>query len=84
RNGFAPNVAIPLRIMLTLPITVSTGEQSFLKLKIIKNYLRSSMSQERRVRLAMISIENQTAQEIDFESLLKDFANAKAKKVKFI
>ncbi|CAH2252755.1 zinc finger MYM-type 1-like [Pelobates cultripes] len=83
RNGFAPNVAIALRIMLTLPITVATGERSFSKLKIIKNYLRSSMSQERLVGLAMIAIENRTAQEIDFETLLKDFANAKARKVKF-
>ncbi|CAH2293510.1 zinc finger MYM-type 1-like [Pelobates cultripes] len=83
RNGFAPNVAIALRIMLTLPITVATGERSFSKLKIIKNYLLSSMSQERLVGLAMIAIENRTAEEIDFETLLKDFASAKARKVKF-
>ncbi|CAH2250900.1 zinc finger MYM-type 1-like [Pelobates cultripes] len=83
RNGFAPNVAIALLIMLTLPITVATGERSFSKLKIIKNYLRSSMSQERLVGLAMIAIENRTAQEIDFETLLKNFANAKARQVKF-
>ncbi|XP_077314594.1 zinc finger MYM-type protein 1-like [Lithobates pipiens] len=84
KNGFAPNVAIALRILLTLPITVASGERSFSKLKIIKNYLRSSMSQERLVGLATLSIENAIAQEIDFEILLKEFANAKARKVNFL
>ncbi|CAM5164647.1 unnamed protein product [Natator depressus] len=41
-----PNVYIATCILLTIPITVASGEQSFSKLKLIKNYLRSTMSQE--------------------------------------
>lgn len=44
-----PNIIVCLRILLTLPITVASGERSFSKLKIIKNYLRSSMAQQRLI-----------------------------------
>ncbi|XP_025420683.1 uncharacterized protein LOC112690802 [Sipha flava] len=56
-NNFVPNVAVALRIILTMPVSVASGEQSFSKLKIIKNYLRPSMNQERLSDLATISIE---------------------------
>src|SRR5258705_3605075 len=55
-NGLSenfPNVYIALRIALTLPVSVASGERSFSKMKLIKNYLRSTMSQERLVGLAM-------------------------------
>ena len=45
--GCYPNVDIAYRILLTTPVTVASAERSFSKLKLLKNYLRSSMSQER-------------------------------------
>lgn len=42
-----PNVCVTLRIYSTLPTTSAGCERSFSKLKLIKNYLRSSMCQER-------------------------------------
>jgi hypothetical protein len=42
-----PNFINVLKIVLTLPVTVAAAERSFSKLKIIKNYLRSKISQER-------------------------------------
>lgn len=42
-----PNLYVSLRILLTLPVIVASGERSSSKLKLIKNYLRSTMSQER-------------------------------------
>lgn len=47
-----PNVFVALRVLLTLPVTVSSGERSFSKLKLIKNYLRSTMTQDRLNGLA--------------------------------
>lgn len=47
-----PNITIALRILLTLPVSVASGERSFSKLKIIKNYLRSTMLQHRLSNLA--------------------------------
>jgi len=39
-----PNLAVALRILLTLPVTVASAERSFSKLKLIKTYLRSTMN----------------------------------------
>ena len=43
---------------MTVPVTVATAERPFSKLKLIKNFLQSSMSQERLSGLAQLSIEN--------------------------
>uniref|UniRef100_A0A8C3HBI5 TTF-type domain-containing protein n=1 Tax=Chrysemys picta bellii TaxID=8478 RepID=A0A8C3HBI5_CHRPI len=61
RNDFfSPNTAIALRILLTLPVSVASDERSFSKLKLLKNYLRSTMTQNRMSGLALISIEFKT------------------------
>jgi hypothetical protein len=43
---------------MTIPISVASAERSFSKLQLIKNYLRSTMSQERLSGLATLSIEH--------------------------
>ncbi|XP_038647484.1 uncharacterized protein LOC119963047 [Scyliorhinus canicula] len=45
-----PNLWVALRIMLTIPITVATGERSFSKLKLIKTYLRSVVHDSRQIK----------------------------------
>ena len=59
-----PNLWIALRVSLTLPVTVASAERSFSKLKLIKTYLRSTMTQERLSGLAVISINHQLANQI--------------------
>ncbi|XP_065665018.1 uncharacterized protein LOC101236624 [Hydra vulgaris] len=76
-----PNTAIAIRIFLTLPVTVATCERNFSKLKIIKNYLRSTMGQERLSCLAVVSIEHEVANALDFDDVISDFASKKARKV---
>lgn len=58
-------VCIALRSFCTLPITVAAGEKVFSKLKQIKSYLRSTMSQERLNNLAILSVENKLALWLD-------------------
>lgn len=77
-----PNLSIALRILLTLPVSVASGERSFSKLKLIKTYLRSSMTQERLVGLATLSIEQEIAQTIDLSELVSTFSKQKARKKK--
>lgn len=67
-----------------MPVTVASGERSFSKLKIIKNYLRSTMSQERLSNLSIISIENQIAGELEISDILDQFAIKNARKIHFI
>ncbi|KAK4883362.1 hypothetical protein RN001_006681 [Aquatica leii] len=75
-----PNVYIAVRILLTLPVTVASAERSFSKLKLIKNYLRSSMCQERLLGLAMLAIEKEVGRELDTSKTIDAFASAKARK----
>ena len=39
-----PNAYIAYRILLTIPVTVVSPERKFSKLKLIKSYLRSTIS----------------------------------------
>jgi len=41
---------------LTIPATVASAERFFSKLKLVKNYLRSTMSQTRLVALARLTL----------------------------
>ncbi|KAF5797875.1 putative transcription factor and/or regulators TTF-type(Zn) family [Helianthus annuus] len=82
-NSFS-NAYIAYRIMLTIPVTVASAERSFSKLKLLKNYLRSTMSQERLNGLATLSIENDLLEDTDYENFIKKFASVKARKVNLI
>lgn len=88
-NGFSlkstfPNCEILLRIYLTIMVTNSTGERSFSKMKLIKNRLRTSMSTDRLANLALMSIENDILKELEFESIIRDFAFKKSRKKSFL
>jgi hypothetical protein len=76
------SVCLAIRIFLTMPVTVASAERSFSKLKLIKNYLRSKMKQERLSGLAIMSMEYDTAKSIDYCDIINKFAQAKARKVK--
>ncbi|CAG9831367.1 unnamed protein product [Diabrotica balteata] len=78
-----PNLTIMIRIFLTLPVTVARGERSFSKLKIIQNYLRSSMEQDILSALAMLSIEHDVCATLDIKDIVKKVSETKARKVRF-
>ncbi|XP_071689314.1 uncharacterized protein [Rutidosis leptorrhynchoides] len=75
-----PNATIAYRVLLTIPVTVASTERSFSKLKLLKNYLRSTMTQERLNGLALISIENDLLESVDYEKLTNHFAFKNAKR----
>ncbi|MDE9448587.1 hAT family dimerization domain-containing protein, partial [Xenorhabdus bovienii] len=45
--GRYPNISITYRILFTISVIVASVERSFSKLKLLKNYLRSVISQEK-------------------------------------
>lgn len=79
-----PNIWISLRILLTTPVSVASGERSFSKLKLIKTSMRSTMSQENLNSLAMLSIENEMVEHINFSEVIEKFASQKARKKLFL
>ena len=54
-----PDVCMAYMMYMTAPVTVATVERSFSKLKLIKNFLRSFLFQDRLSGLALPSIENE-------------------------
>lgn len=75
-----PNTLIAYRILLTTAVSVASGERSFSKLKIIKTYLRNRTGQERLSNLAIISIEKDLTEILDYNDVVQDFANVKSRK----
>ena len=75
-----PNTCIAYRILLIIPITIASAERSVSKLKLIKSYLRSTMSQEKLSRLAILSIENEMLEELEYKNLISQFASQKQEK----
>ena len=78
-----PNACITFRILLTIPLTIASAKRSFLKLKLIKFYLRSTISQERLSRLAILSIEKEMLAKLECKNLISNFASQKATKINF-
>ena len=70
-----PNIFVAYRILFTIPITVASAERSFSKLKLLKNYLRSTMSQERLNGLATLCIEKKLLDDVNIEAIIDDFAS---------
>ena len=69
-----PNLTVSLRMFLMVPATISSAERSFSKLKLIKNYLSSSMGQDRLINLGRLSIESDIARKIDLDDIILRFA----------
>ena len=58
---------------ITMPISQATCERSFSKIKIIKNYLRNSMSRERLSDLTVMTVERDF--DINYERVIDKFSS---------
>jgi len=80
-----PELATACVLFATIPVTVASAERSCSKLKLIKTYLRSSISQERLDGLALPAIENECPKQLpNIDDLLDKFANTKARAAKLM
>lgn len=74
------NICTAYFLYLTLPVTSASAERSFSKLKIILNYLTSTMSQTRLSSIAMLSIENEVARNLDLKEIIEDYLSIKKRR----
>ncbi|XP_049861926.1 uncharacterized protein LOC126355606 [Schistocerca gregaria] len=74
-----PNVNIALRILLTPLVTVASEERCFSKLKLIINDEPNLFDD-----LATILIEHKLAEDLNYTDRVKEFAQSKARKVRFV
>ena len=72
-----PNLKQLLKIYTVMPVSSASAERSFSRLKIIKNYARSTMEESRLSDLSLLSIERSTSEKLDFDNVIQTFANIK-------
>lgn len=69
-----------LSIMLTLPVTTASNERFFSSLKRIKNFLRTSIGDERLNDLMVLGVETEEAKQINLNDAVDDFAKMKERR----
>ena len=72
---------IAYAILLTIRVTVAWAERSFSKLKLLKSYLRTTMTQERLNGLATIALENDILEKINYEDMIEDFISRNTRRM---
>lgn len=77
-----PDVCTALLLFLTLPVTSASAERAFSKLKLIKTYLRNSMSQNRLSDLGILSIEHEKSKNINIDEVINEFLSLKRRRFK--
>ena len=78
-----PDIITACLLYLTLPVTVGSADRSFSKLKLIKTFLRSTMSQVRLSSLAILSSKSRCLEDVDTDKIIDSFADNKARKKSF-
>ena len=77
-----PNVYRCYKLLFTAPVSVADIERSFSKMKIVKNYLRSTMKDEQLEDLIVLSTEKDLTDRIDLDDVLKSWVSRKNRKLK--
>lgn len=82
-SGIFPNVETILKIILTLPVSNASAERSFSALKRVKNYLRTTLTEEHLNSLSILAIESTAFDKLDYDIVINDFIDKKCRK-KFV
>ena len=79
-----PDIFTGIIIFMTIPVTSASAERLFSKLKLIKNYLRNSIGQDRLSNIAILNIGRLQTENFNVDKIIEDFANLKARKKNFL
>ena len=71
------NFVVTLKIFLTITVSTASCERCFSKLKLIKTYQRSAISQGRLSNIAILSIEGDF--NVDFNTVIEKFTQIKSR-----
>ncbi len=69
---------------MIIAVSIASCERSFSKLKLILSYLRASMGQDRLSELALLSIEKETLENINFDNVIDEFATVKSRRINLL
>ena len=77
-----PTIYSLLKVFLTLPVSVATAERSFSTLRRLKTWLRSRMSEERLVGLALMNIHRDVV--LDVDNIIDRFTQRRKRLKEFV
>jgi hypothetical protein len=63
-------------------VTVASAERSFSKLKLLKSYLRSTMTRQRLTDLATIALESGLLDKIEYDHIVEEFILRNTRRMK--
>ncbi|XP_042753304.2 uncharacterized protein LOC111915266 [Lactuca sativa] len=69
-----------VRLILTLPVSTATTERGFSAMKIFKNRLRNTMSDDFLANNLVVYIEREIAENIDSKSVIDEFKDLKGRR----
>ena len=68
-----PEFIHAVRLILTVPLTTCTAERSFLQLRRLKSYLRSTLIQAGLNHIAILNCHNDVLKQINVDDVADDF-----------
>lgn len=74
-------IYLVIKLYLTIPTSTCEGERCFSVLKLIKTFLRTTMTNERLSDLAILKISNDV--NINYEEIINEFANLRNRQLAF-
>ena len=72
-----------IHLVLTLPVSITTGERAFLAMKIVKTRLRNKMKDKFLSDNLVVYIEKEIAENFTTDSILNDFRSLKEHRLQF-
>ena len=81
-----PDAVRFFQLVLTLPVSSAQADRSFSSMKRVKNYLRSTISQQRLTNLCLLSIERELSDTLlsDLSPLVDEFSKIKDRKLNLV
>ena len=76
-----PEVTKLIKLYLIIPVSTANAERSFSVLRCTKNWLRSTMHQNRLSALVLCNIEKEVTNSLSLDDLLDQFCNLKDRRL---
>ena len=76
-----PNVNKMLRLVYTAPVSTASNERAFSKLKIVKNYIRSTTTDKRLRNLMLLNSNKDILDNVNIEILVEKWTLLKGRRI---
>lgn len=78
-----PNLFKLMQLVMTLPVSSATCERSFSAMRRVRNYLRTTMSEDRFSALSSLYIERDLSNTVDVHDVVAHYAAKANRRLQF-